>query len=197
MRLVPIALLIVSLTGCAEAERLAAGALDDIGAARQTDYQTSQGQTLTFPLGARAFADRVVRYDPNGTRLNDEYDNPSEALGPPTDGTTAVSLGRGGTLVLEFTDNVLTDGPGDDLALFEIGPQVEAATVAVSEDGRTWVELGRVGGSTATLDLAGRGRRGGAYRFVRITDDPGQGGTSGASAGADIDAVGALNGSAR
>ena len=187
----------LTVTGCAEAERLANRAIDDFGTSRETDYETSQGQTLRFDLAGRAFADRVVDYDPNGARLNDGDDNPSEALGPPTDGETYVSLGGGGTIVLEFTDNTLTDGPGDDLAIFEIGPQVEAAFVAVSEDGRTFVDIGRVGGSTATLDLAGRGRSGATYRFVRITDDPDQGDRSGGTAGADIDAVGAIHGGRR
>ena len=192
-----LALALLLTTGCAEAERLATGAIDDFSTSRQTDYETSQGQRLSFPLAARAFADRAVSYDNNGAGIADDNDNPSEALGPPTNGETYLSLGGGGTVVLEFTDNVLVDGPGDDLAVFEIGPQVEAATVAISEDGRNYLTLGRIAGSTATLDIAGRGRAGAAYRFVRITDDIAQGDRSGRTAGADIDAVGTLNGRAR
>ena len=205
MRLL-LALALVLSTGCAEAERLATGAIDDVrtsrpraddSSQRPATYETSQGQRLSFPLGARAFADRAVSYDNNGSGIHDDNDNPSEALGPPTGADTYLSLGGGGTVVLEFTDNVLVDGPGADLAVFEIGPQAEAATVAVSEDGRSFVTLGRIAGSTATLDLAGRGRAGAAYRFVRITDDIEQGDRRGRSAGADIDAVGTLNGRAR
>ena len=197
LRTLTLAALVLTATGCAEVERLATDAAGDLAASRQTTYETSQGQTLRFDLAARAFADRVVSYDPNGTRLESGATNPEEALGPPTDGATYVSLGGGGSVTLEFVDNTLVDGPGDDLAIFEIGPQVEAAFVAVSEDGRTFVEVGRISGSTATLDLAGVGRPGAAYRFVRVTDDQDQGDRSGGTAGADIDAVGAINGERR
>jgi hypothetical protein len=38
-----------------------------------------------------------------------------------------VTLGRGGSLTLAFTDNVLTGGgtPAPDLYIFEVGPDVE------------------------------------------------------------------------
>lgn len=55
-----------------------------------------------------------------------------------------LSLGNGGRIILEFLDNIVVDGPGFDLAVFEnaliqIGDTdysfCEAAVVAVSQDG--------------------------------------------------------------
>ena len=78
-------------------------------------------------------------------------------LGPP-DGQGAFSgshhtfsLGFGGTITLEFTDNLIVDGPGADFTVFENAfllagavtypPFAEPATVAVSSDGVTFVSL--------------------------------------------------------
>ncbi len=64
--------------------------------------------------------------------------------------TDVFSLGRGGSITLEFSDAVIVDGPGPDLTVFEnaflIGagavtglPFAEAAEVSVSADGRDFV----------------------------------------------------------
>src|SRR5581483_2600805 len=80
---------------------------------------------------------------------------PGIVLGPPR-GTGAfqgssdvLSLGLGGSIVLEFVDNVVVDGPGIDLTVFENafltrgattgGPFAEPGTVSVSADGVHWV----------------------------------------------------------
>ena len=189
--------LALAIGGCAQAERVALQALDRAEASNRTTYETTQGQTIQFPMASASFADHAADYDNNDSGIEAEASNTSESLGPPTDGETYTSLGGGGSLVLEFTDNTLSDGPGDDLAVFEIGPQVEALFVAVSEDGRTFVELGRVEGSSSTLDIAGRGRQGAQYRFIRLTDDIDDGDRRGRTAGADIDAIGAINGETR
>ena len=61
-----------------------------------------------------------------------------------------VSLGDGGVVVLAFTDNAIVDGPGPDLLVFEnafsFGPDpadvfAELGTVAVSNDGVTWIDF--------------------------------------------------------
>src|SRR5207247_10463624 len=59
--------------------------------------------------------------------------------------TDTFSLGLGGSIVLEFTDNVVVDGPGPDFTVFENpflvrgtttqAPYAEPRTVAVSADG--------------------------------------------------------------
>lgn len=81
---------------------------------------------------------------------------PGVVLGPPTGsglygGTLGVfSLGLLGEIVLEFTDNVIVDGPGYDFTvfenpffstgLFEVIDDLfsEAGAVSVSQDGTTW-----------------------------------------------------------
>ena len=73
------------------------------------------------------FPDRVANYEPGPVSSPPPFNSwqPGIVLGPPgnttpTNGTlTVVSLGRGGRIVLEFTDNVLVDGPGPDFIVFE------------------------------------------------------------------------------
>jgi hypothetical protein len=75
-------------------------------------------------------------------------------LGPPVGGGAfqgsddTLSLGLGGRIVLEFTDNVVIDGPGPDLTVFEnaflvrglttLPPFAEPGVVSVSADGITY-----------------------------------------------------------
>ncbi len=81
---------------------------------------------------------------------------PAVVLGPPqgrgalAGSTDVVSLGHGGSIVVVFRDNVVVDGPGDDLVIYENafhsgsedGPIfTEYATVEVSADGKAWVEF--------------------------------------------------------
>jgi hypothetical protein len=81
-------------------------------------------------------------------------DLPGVVLGPPRGGGAftgsldTFSLGLGGQIVVAFTDNVVVDGPGPDLTVFEnaflptgtttLDPFAEPGTVAVSADGVTW-----------------------------------------------------------
>jgi hypothetical protein len=68
--------------------------------------------------------------------------------GPLQGGTNVVSLGEGGSITVAFRDNVVVDGPGDDLVVFENafhsgsaeGPLFEElGIVSVSADGKEWV----------------------------------------------------------
>jgi hypothetical protein len=163
---------------------------------------------VDFPQGAISFADLVVSYTPgiDGADPTAPYQGAGNALGIPnynndnscssTADCTFVSLGVGGELVLRFTDNVLT-GSGstaDDLWIFEIGPDVEDTFVAVSTNGMTWLPVGMVTGSTRGIDLDAFGYgTSSAFSFVRLIDRANEGGTSGATVGADIDAVGAIS----
>jgi hypothetical protein len=68
---------------------------------------------------------------------------------------TAVSLGDGGSLVLQFTDNSLTTS-GDntpDLHVFEVGGAVEYMKVFISADASNWIELGDVLGQPSSIDI--------------------------------------------
>ncbi len=166
---------------------------------------------VDFPLGSLSFADVVVDYQPDvGAAVPDAANSePSNALGvPEVPGNTSigactgdpfscpfVSLGDGGSIVLRFNDNALiADGTPDlDLWIFEVGSDVERTVVEISEDGISWVPAGSVEGTTSGIDLDAEGVSVGIpYFFVRLTDDPNEGGQSGSSVGADIDAVGAI-----
>lgn len=158
---------------------------------------------VTFPDGDVSFADAVVSYNPalGGIPPATQYQDDSEALGAPdvSGGSGFVSLGAGGQIVLRFTDNSLT-GSGDaadDLWIFEIGPDIEDTTVDISKDGVNWFSVGSVGGSTAGIDIDDFGFDAtDFFSYVRLTDVYGEGNTSGASVGADIDAVGAISSAA-
>ncbi|HKK70781.1 MAG TPA: hypothetical protein VKA86_06155 [Candidatus Krumholzibacteria bacterium] len=165
---------------------------------------------VEFPDGGRSFADVVVDFSPTVSNGDpgEPYLDAGNALEIPDydgvntcdlDGCTFVSLGDGGSLTLRFADNVLTgDGSTDlDLWIFEVGPDVEDTFVEVSADGSTWFDVGKVFGSTSGIDLDtyGFGPED-VFTFVRLTDDPDDGGSSGRTVGADIDAVGAIASSA-
>ena len=162
---------------------------------------------IEFPDGARSFADLGVSYAPKSP-VGPPHNRMNSALGVPNcpteqhnDDYCAASLGPGGVIVVKFVDNVLTgsgaSGSADgknDLHIFEVGLDVEAMTVEISKDGQTWHSLGMIGGSTRGVDIDASGwTRADRFRFVRLTDDPLSGSHNGASAGADIDAVGAIS----
>ncbi len=86
----------------------------------------------------------------------------------------------------------------DDLWIFEVGPDVEDTFVEISKDGGAWFSVGKVFGATAGVDIdsfaaAYSFATTDVFAFVRLTDDPNEGDRTGASVGADIDAVGAIS----
>ena len=160
---------------------------------------------IEFPLGDVSFADKVVGFNP-GSRTGES--DGSAAIGPPDGGKGTgpsvigdkgdVTLGNGGSITLEFTDNYLIDVEGLDLYVFEYGPDVEPFKVEISKDGSGWIELGTVRGQPTGLDIHGKVAPGDRFSYVRITDanpyaprDPKIIGQS-SYVGADIDAVGAI-----
>ncbi|MCB1700888.1 MAG: PEP-CTERM sorting domain-containing protein [Pseudomonadales bacterium] len=167
---------------------------------------------VEFPQGAVSFADAVVSYDPaagGGAVPSAANSEPSNALGIPEVAGTAVgacfgdpfacpfvSLGSGGTITLQFTDNRLTGSDDDsfDLWVFEVGSDVEDTYVEISKNGSVWYDVGKVYGSTAGIDIDAFGfTSSDLFAYVRLTDDPLEGATTGVSVGADIDAVGAIS----
>ena len=165
----------------------------------------SEFNGILFDSGATSFADSVVSYEPSigGGAPLPAFQDATTALGipdatgrgpEPIDGLSTVSLGLGGTLTVEFTDNLLT-GSGDsrpDLVVFETGA-VESVRVEISRDGVAFFDVGILGGLTNQLDIdaAGFGPQD-RFAFVRLTDLR-QGDTTIATLGADIDAIGALS----
>jgi hypothetical protein len=86
---------------------------------------------------------------------------------------------------------------GFDLWIFEIGPDVEDTFVDISKDGITWFSVGKVFGSTSGIDIDAYGfGPTDFFSFIRLTDDIDEGDKSGATVGADIDAVGAISSAA-
>ena len=176
-------------------------------AARAEFFGNSQGGA-DFPQGAISFADAVVGYAPGIVASGPSAANQgaANALGTPdyagggacssAASCKFVSLGVGGTITLRFVDNRLT-GSGNsnaDLWIFEVGPDVEDTFVEISKDGGLWHAVGKVTGSTRGVDIDAYGwTQSDLFAFVRLRDDPDLDDRTGASVGADIDAVGAIS----
>jgi hypothetical protein len=154
-------------------------------------YTDTRNNKITIPGGAKSCATKVVSFTPGNPWTNDERAmDPQKILGLPDYDSAKdinyVTLGDGGSIVLEF-DIYIYDGPGMDIYVFEIGPNVEATKVEVSSDLKNWIFVGNADGSLSGVDMAGKVPADGRYKYVRITDllsSPG-----GSWPGADIDAV--------
>lgn len=173
-------------------------AQDDPESRQPVRIEDAQGNTITFEVGKAAFADSVTSFSPGDPMSAQDATQGTLALGLPDyergEGiSTAITLGCGGVLQVQFTDNVLVDRPGPDLHVFEVGPDVEPTYVSVSTDGQTWNEVGQIEGGTASVDIASVANDGDVFRFVQLTDDGED--CSGNYPGADIDAVGAIHAS--
>ncbi|UXX84851.1 hypothetical protein [Roseovarius pelagicus] len=153
---------------------------------------TDRGEDIVFPMGEVSFADSVVSFEIGRPSSEPQYADPKAALGHP-DGkdTNALTLGCGGVVVLSFDDNFLVNVEGPDLYVFEVGDDVEATDVSISENGETWHELGRISGATAAIDIARYVPKGEArFRLVKLTDARAR--CNSRWPGADIDAVAAI-----
>jgi hypothetical protein len=165
------------------------------------EYKDTKGAKVVIPCGKLAFADRVVSFrmgvpSPKDARAM----NPGSALGEPdyvSDEVdlklpvfTAVTLGCGGSVTLEFTKVRLIDVEGPDLHIFEVGPAVEPTQLEISKDGVAWINIGRVSGGKASVDIHNFVAPGDQFRFVRLTDL--KEACGGDWPGADIDAVAAI-----
>lgn len=160
------------------------------------DYIDDRGKKVHFPLGKLSFADEVISFEKGNPSSADKYSDPEQALGPPDylnddqEPPGYVTLGCGGTCIFRFVDNILIDVDGPDLYVFEIGPDVEPTELAISKDGEDWVEIGKIAGGTAEIDIAQMIDPGECFQYIRLTDL--QSACGGAYPGADIDAVGAI-----
>lgn len=190
--------------------RALATAFGPLAAAIAASAPSGAGATVfggvEFPEGVASFADAVADYSVGSGGVTAANQMSGAALGAPdyTQGDDcniipvcpSVSLGSGGFITLQFTDNRLT-GSGDDspdLWIFEVGPEVEATFVAISKDGIDFVSVGSVEGATAGIDIDAFGfGSSDEFAFVRLTDDPDKGTSVHEAAGADIDAVGAIS----
>jgi len=158
-----------------------------------------QAELQQLPMGVISFADSVITYDPGnpgsgtGGEPDSAFQNPRLALGPPADTSDSfVSLGSGGTIVLNFIDNILEDGPGDDLMVFRPNSE-DDLLIWISDDGLTYISVGRITSDKASLDIAPVANPERTYTYVKLRDDPDQGVAHDPALGADIDAVAAIN----
>lgn len=152
------------------------------------EYSDGHRGKVFFPKGDISFADEVVSFQ-KGSPGPQETD-PDNALGAPNQKKATV-IGCGGALVLRFTDNALIDVRGPDLYVFEVGPDIEPTNLSISKDGRDWVDIGKISGGRADIDISSFVKTGDVFHYVRLQDAnaPGCGGNY---PGADINAVGAI-----
>ena len=161
---------------------------------------------VTFPFGDISFADRAVSYD-MASCVDLPYSDASAALGPPDccdnpcqgcEGCDpcAVALGfrlseidMRGSLVLQFTDNVLRDVPGDDLFVYITNKK--ACRVEISSDGVNYLLVGEVSEYPGAIDISPFVSSDQQFTFVRLSDVPADEDSS-RCPGPSIDAVGAM-----
>lgn len=157
-------------------------------------YPDGRGGEMFFPLDALSFADEIVSFTPGTPAAVENASHPEKSLGEPdytgTVDDNYVTLGCGGSIVYRFTDNALTEVDGPDLYVFEIGPVIEPMDLAISVDAESWIDVGRIEGSTAAVDIAPFVKPGETFSYVRLTDLKQN--CTGDWPGADVDAVGAI-----
>ncbi|MBT8256320.1 MAG: OmpA family protein [Bacteroidia bacterium] len=159
-------------------------------------YIDSHRNYIHLPLGKLSFADRLISHEMD--IKNGNY--PEGAVGVPDMAVEDLriahpkvcNLGTRGVLVLEFTDNAIVDVNGPDLYVFEMGA-IEPTNLEISKDGENWIEVGRIDGGTAAVDIAEFVNPKETYNYIRLTDLV----TSSTLPGADVDAVAAIGGALR
>ncbi len=174
-------------------------------------------QSCTNP--AFAYADVVVSSDigvrkNNTTVLVDRSDPTDALLAPQSTGTpfdspvvagSFFSLGfdegtdstpaEGGWIILEFTDNYIVDGPGNDIRAWEVtggtSYPTEKIKIEASQDGVTWTTLSSSADRDTEADLASGGLA--WAKYVRITDVSVRAQFEDTADAYDLDAVSALS----
>ena len=159
-------------------------------------YKIDRYRSIYLPLGKISFADSLVRFQVGDPAPVNKYRDSTQCLHEPNyknyQTPNFVSLGCGGILEVAFTDNGFMNLPGDDLYVFEVGPSREPATVEISENGEKWYYAGKIHGGKSALDLSDQGINSQkVFYYLRVTDLRDL--CRSISAGADIDAIGAIN----
>lgn len=159
-------------------------------------YVGHMKKAVYLPLGEFSFADKVIKSN-HPLLLTQKVDN---VLGEPDvlqgfdlhDITGIHSLGLGGGITVQFTDNALTDVNGPDLYIFEIG-QIEPTDLEISKDGKKWIHVGKIDGGVAEVDISPFVEQGELFYYVRLTDLKMESGLP----GADVDAIAAIGAAMR
>lgn len=163
----------------------------NFGAATGKTYVSENG-LVYLPLGDASFVDEVV----DAKYLSGNIQFPKEnGIGTPDyvlmndlkKNKGIYSLGLKGTLTIKFTNNAIVDVNGPDLFVFEAG-QIEPTNLEISKDGINWIEVGKISGGIASVDISKVTKPNDYFYYVRLTDLN----TQSTVAGADIDAVAAI-----
>lgn len=138
------------------------------------------------PTPGSAGADRVIAFNP-GPGANAAYGKATDILGTKNgiekpDYRGFVQLGKGGSILVAFTDNSIVDTVGDDFWVYGESVGDDYLRVEVSENGWKWYSYQKVSESPAAFDLAKAGFS--KVVYVRLTDVQ-----PGTSTGAEVDAV--------
>lgn len=161
-------------------------------------YSDSRKANIKIPFGKLAFADRIIFFQPGTPKSSDSRQmNPKHVLGAPdfqNDISTPysfTSLGCGGILVIAFTDNILSDLPGNDLYIFEAGQNVERLKIDISKDGTNWIDVGIAQGNEMGVDISKVAKKSELFYYVRLTDIGSN--CKDFTPGADVDAIAAVS----
>lgn len=138
------------------------------------EYDNGHGGKIKLPLGDMSFADKVISFQPGTPPALKENSMPKDATGIPDFNEQKikgfVSLGTGGELVLAFTDNALVNIEGPDLYIFEVGRYIEETYLYVSKNGVKWINVGRISGGNALIEIGDSTQPGDIFPYVRLVD---------------------------
>jgi|GEM_PF-552831 len=174
-------------------------------------------EPLACEAPSLAYADSVVSSSQgvrkNGTPVLVARSNPAAGIGapqtvgnfydnPPPADSTFFSLGfknggatPGGEIVVEFTNNLIVDGPGNDLKVWEVTGGTsypdEHIKIDVSQDGTNWFTVAADLVRDAQADIASSGLS--WAKFVRITEVSPIAPFEATADGFDLDTFSALN----
>jgi len=162
-------------------------------------YLDSRNKLIYLPLGKLSFADRVIHHNTGEKDLGDFTQGcigEPNVMGQPKykdffDGSIC-NIGIKGDLTVQFIDNVLIDVNGPDLYVFEIG-KIEPTLLEISQDGENWINIGKIKGGTAYVDIHDFIKPNQTFNYVRLTDL----GTYSGVPGADVDAIATIGGAFR
>ncbi len=164
----------------------------------QKFYKVGKDNKVFMPLGEISFADKIISFRQGKPKAKAQFSLPKNALGAPNyvkyPDDTYLSLGCYGELVVQFQNNGFINIDGPDLYFFEVGPSIEAFDVEISVDGKNWLHIGDTSGGSSYVDIASAEENAprNIYYYVKLTDLGSF--CDGPTAGADIDAIGAIGG---
>lgn len=163
------------------------------GQSQGKKYPAGNGGEIFLPQGDISFADEVVDFKRGDPDAVTEACDSMLAIGIADFAGVAsnfTSLGCGGTLTVRFTDNALINIPGPDLYVFEVGKFIETTQLYVSQDGKSWINVGAISGGVSSVDIGDSVKQGEVFHYAKLEDLNTD--CKGNWPGADIDAVAAI-----